>query len=467
MAEGGTMAEGGKDGLVGLWPGHLRHRDSGRHMAVEHGRLLVPSQHGDSASPAIALSFVRKPAKRDFGLPPLVVLAGGPGGAAIRSFETHLFDWVEQISELCDVVTFDQRGCNTALPCLTNPFRIELNWEAPLTRARYLQAHRQNAKQLAAHWLERGVDLNAYNTVQSAHDVDALRRALGAERINLHGASYGSHLALATLKHHGDRVERAILCIVEGLNDTHKLPANTDRHFRHIAALAREAPELKGQHKDLYAELGDTLEAFDAKPLSLGVHDAEGTPRQVPVGKFTVQLLLGGALGSTRSIAELPTLARQLASRSTTPFAKLGRRLFGYGLPGMMLAMDAASGASADRLRAIEQQRQTALLDDSFNLPFPFVAEELGVADLGDAFRTPVETTTPALFCCGTLDGRTPISNAEDAMKGFPNSHLIVVEGASHETPDMLLEPQMAFLRAEEVRTERLVKPFSFQPFEG
>ena len=461
------MAKDDEDRLVGLWPGHLRHRDSGRHMAVEYGHLLVPAQRTESASPAIALSFVRKPAKRDLGLPPLVVLAGGPGGAAIRSFETHLFDWVERMSELCDVVTFDQRGCNAALPCLTNPFRIELDWEAPLTRERHLHAHRQNARRLAAHWLERGVDLNAYNTVESAHDVDALRQALGAERINLHGASYGSHLALATLKCHGDRVERAILCIVEGLNDTHKLPANTDRHFRHVADLAREAPELKGQHEDLYAELGDALEAFDAKPLSLGVHDAEGKPRQVPVGKFAVQLLLGGALGSTRAIAGLPTMARRLASRSTEPFAKLGRRLHGHGLPGMMLAMDAASGSSADRLATIEQQRQTALLDDSFNLPFPFVAEELGVADLGDTFRTPVKTDTPALFCCGTLDGRTPVSNAQAAMKGFPNSHLIVVEGASHETPDVLLDPQMAFLRGEEVSVERLVKPFSFQPFDG
>ena len=371
------------------------------------------------------------------------------------------------MSEICDVVTFDQRGCHTALPNLANPFRIELDWEAPLTRERYLQAHRQNAQRLAAHWRERGVDMNAYNTVESAHDVDALRQALGTERINLHGASYGSHLALATLKYHGDHVERAILCIVEGLNDTHKLPANTDRHFRHVAALAREAPELKGQHPDLFAELGAALEAFATKPLALGIHDAAGTPRQVPISKFAVQLLLGGALGSTRAIAELPAVARQLAERSTAPFARLERRLFGHGLPGMMLAMDAASGASSDRLAAIERQRLSALLDDAFNLPFPFVADELGVADLGDAFRAPVETDTPALFCCGTLDGRTPVGNTEAAMEGFPNSHLIVVEGASHETPDVLLEPQMAFLRGEEVRVSRLVKPFSFQPFDG
>lgn len=449
------------------WPGHLRHRDSGRLLATEHGRLLVPSNHAEAESPPIALSYVRVPAKRDIGLPPLVVLVGGPGVAAIRSFETGLFKWVEEMSAICDVVTFDQRGCHTALPRLDNPFRVELDWETPASRESYLQAHRANAGRLAAHWRERGVDLNAYNTIESARDVDALRQALGVERINLHGASYGSHLALAVLKYHGEHVERAILCIVEGPNDTHKLPANTDRHFRHVADLARESPELKGQCPDLLAELRTVLDAYDAEPLLLEASDASGQRRRAPMGKFAVQLLLGRALGSRREIAKLPTLARQLARRSAAPFARFERWLHGYGLSGMMLAMDCASGASAERLEAIEAQRPDALLDDAFNLPFPFVGDALGVADLGEAFRAPVETDTPALLCSGTLDGRTPIGNAQAAMAGLRNSRHIVVEGASHETPDLLAAPQMDFLRGRETGVERLAVPFEFQALDG
>ena len=164
------------------WPGHLRHRDSGRFLAAEYGRLLVPSNHAEAESPPIALSYVRVPAKRDLGLAPLVVLVGGPGGAAIRSFETGLFEWVEQVSAICDVVTFDQRGCHTALPRLDNPFRVELDWDTPASRESYLQAHQANAVRLAAHWRERGVDLNAYNTIESARRRG--RPAPGARRGN-------------------------------------------------------------------------------------------------------------------------------------------------------------------------------------------------------------------------------------------------------------------------------------------
>ena len=112
-----------------------------------------------------------------------------------------------------------------------------------------------------------------------------------------------------------------------------------------------------------------------------------------------------------------------------------------------MLAMDHAAGASPERSRRIEVERVDALLDDSFNLPFPFIGEELGVAELDDAFRTPVQSDTPALFCAGTLDGRTPVSNAEAALRGFPNGQLIVVEGMGHDEPELLLDAQVGVPR--------------------
>ena len=132
----------------------------------------------------------------------------------------------------------------------------------------------------------------------------------------------------------------------------------------------------------------------------------------------------------------------------------------------MMLAMDSASGATPARLAAIESQRKDALLDDVFNLPFPFIGEELGIDDLGDAFRAPLSSDVPTLLCSGTLDGRTPIANAVAVKEGLGNARHLVVEGASHETPDVLLEEHLRFLQGQEPTAERLVKPFAFEPLE-
>lgn len=449
--------------LVGRWPVRLQH-DGGRSLDGERGILLVPSARHRDVSPAIALPFIRIPAKRDHGLPPLIVLFGGPGVAAIDSFAEYFFEHVERFSAICDVVTFDQRGCHGGLPNLVNPFPPDYDLSEPLTRDSYLAAQRRSASRLGAYWREQGVDPNDYNTVESAHDVDDLRKALGAERVNLNGASYGSHLGLAAIRLHGEHIGRAILCLVEGPDDTHKLPSNVDRHFRHLAELARTDPNLDGECTDLFAELADAMDTLDRNPAEVNL---KGHDKPIPVAAFGLQCVLGNALGSKRAMRGLPNFARQIARRDFSALARrFSRWLTQSMLDGMPLAMDHAAGASQQRLRRIETERVDALLDDSFNLPYPFIGRELGVDELDDTFRTPVTSDTPTLFCAGTLDGRTPISNAEAALRGFPNGHLIVVEGMVHEEPALLLNPYLAFLKGAEVGDECLVIPFEFDAIE-
>ena len=47
-----------------------------------------------------------------------------------------------------------------------------------------------------------GVSPSGYTTVQSADDLEDLRRALGARKIDLWGISYGTHLAMAAMRRH-------------------------------------------------------------------------------------------------------------------------------------------------------------------------------------------------------------------------------------------------------------------------
>jgi len=447
--------------LVGCWPSRLQHTD-GRVLDAERGVLLVPSSRRRDESTAIALPFVRVPARRNHGLPPLVVLFGGPGVGAIESFQGYFFAHVERLSTICDVVTFDQRGCHGAMPDLVNTFPPDYDLDEPMTREGFLTAQRDSAARLGAYWRERGVEANDYNTVESAHDVDDLRKALGAERVNLYGASYGSHLGLMVLRLHDEHVDRAILCLVEGPDDTHKLPGNVDRHFRHLADLARADANLDGACNDLFGAFAAVLDELERTPAEGNV---KGVEYPLRIGKFGLQCVLGNALGSTRAMRGLAGFVRQLQCRD---YAALVRRFDRWRVNstvhGMMLAMDHAAGASPERTRRIEAERADALLDDSFNLPFPFIGRELGVTELDDAFRTPVQSDTPTLFCAGTLDGRTPVSNAEAALCGFPNGQLLVVEGMGHEEPTVLLDAQVGFLKGRDVAVERLSTRFKFDP---
>ena len=87
--------------LVGRWPSRLEHAD-GRALDAERGVLLVPSSRRPDESAAIALPFIRVLAERDHGLPPLVVLFGGPGVGAIDAFHGYFFEHVERLA-VCQV----------------------------------------------------------------------------------------------------------------------------------------------------------------------------------------------------------------------------------------------------------------------------------------------------------------------------------------------------------------------------
>src|SRR6185503_6440019 len=90
--------------------------------------------------------------------------------------------------------------------------------------------------------------------------------------------------------------------------------------------------------------------------------------------------------------------------------------------------------------------------------------------DLGDEFRSLLKSNVPTLFISGTLDARTPISNAEEYRKGFTNSTHMIIEGAVHSDPLFLSSPKikdgmMEFLRGRPVTVTKISgAPMRFAP---
>src|SRR5262249_36342248 len=200
---------------------------------AELGRLRVPENRRKPDSRLIELAFVRFPSTVRHPAPPLIYLAGGPGGEGIgiaRAGGT-MFRWFMALREIGYVILLDQRGTGMSHPALHSPYRWDLPLDEPGSREEYAAVARERSRATIAFWHERGVDLNGYTTVESADDVDAVRAALGAETMHLYGASYGSHLTLATIKRHHAKIARAVIPLVEGPDHTVKLPSNTQKQL--------------------------------------------------------------------------------------------------------------------------------------------------------------------------------------------------------------------------------------------
>ncbi|MGH2584685.1 MAG: alpha/beta hydrolase [Dehalococcoidia bacterium] len=315
------------------------------------------------------------------------------------------------------------------------------------------------------------MDLTGYTTEQSADDIDDLRAALGEEQISLWGASYGSHLALATIKRHGDRVHRAVIPMVEGPDHTIKLPSNIQRQIETIAARVRSDPAVSARVLDLPALMREVIDRLAAAPVMVEVPDAATNQTvKVAVSAFDLKKTTASGLGDIEFISRLPAHYAAMAQGDFTwPATYLLDWRRSWFSNAMGFVMDSASGASPERLAQIQREARETLLEDLIDFPFPYVADAWGAPDLGPEFRAPVRSNVPVLFISGTLDGRTPVSNAEEVRTGFPNGHHLIVDGMAHGVPDTpeITGATVDFLSSKPVTIERSTVPFAFAPVGG
>ncbi len=453
-----------------LFP-HVLHGTDGTRVAAEWGQLLVPEVRGKPGSRSIQIAFVRLKTANAKPKPPVIWLAGGPGSAGIAGSMGRLSRW-RRWAEDRDVILFDQRGVGQSRPELSPPFFFDLPMNQPGSRAAYVEASRDLARKSMAYWGERGVDPAGYTTADSADDVDDLRRALGYDRMSPVGYSYGSHLCFSVIRRHGAFIDRAIAGGSEGPDHTFKLPGNVDKALGELDRTLALDPRWKPVLPSLVAALADLLNGLRRAPKCVTVKDRRrGGEAEVTVGDWDLQMAVADTLGATPALKALPANIQAMTKGDwrwlgETALARRRRPAFNF----MSVVMDVASGATPQRLARIREEAKTALLGDAINLPFPDVGDGLGLPDAGEEFRGPLVSDVPTLMHVGTLDGRTPVSNADELLPGFRNGRKLVIGNASHDTGSWsgersACEDEMTrFLDGKELSTDRVDILFAFDP---
>jgi pimeloyl-ACP methyl ester carboxylesterase len=446
------------------WEKHTFKSASGSEIESERGWLEVPERHARPDGNTIRLPVIRLRATGSHAGPPILWLAGGPGESGTRRL-ANSYPLFEALRPHGDVIAFDQRGTGAAEPNLTVAGQFDLpagqSIESDQARARLVEIAAKIRDTIKA----RGIDLGAYNSQESADDVEMLRQALGADKIVLAAHSYGTHLALATLKRHGRHVSRVILTGVNGLDDRWREPASSDRWLERVADAMRKdssAPDFAAQVKRVLAQL-------EKDPIVL--RQAGGDIR---IGKSEIQELVVLRSGDLGFIRALPALFANLEKREKTEdVAKMVQQIIRQRPIGtaMTYAMHVASGVSRERLRAIAAQRDTAIFGNAINwgIGDPEFVKALGVADLGPSFRAPFRSSVPVLFVSASLDGRASETDARKAGRQFSRASYVTVEGASHDLlflrtlPPGLMDKIAGFLRGESPSDTRSEMPVHFQ----
>lgn len=400
----------------------------GTQLMVEAGTLVVPETRGVEQGRSISIPYYRLRSTSDAPAAPIFLLAGGPGASwldQLEHYESSLKE-VRFYRTLADVVLFDQRGGGRAQPAMS----CDESRAVPPRQAFDLEwvevAGRELSSACRDRWRNAGVDLAAYNTAENAADVDALRRALGYDRMTLIGGSYGSHLALALMRSYPRSIEHVLMFGVEGLDHTWDDPAARLSAFRRIAAAAEASPELAPHIPEggLLAALQTVIDRLERREVR--------TDTSAVVNAALVRWLAGYQAGNRNRPNAWPEFILDMYHGDYSLAEDLARSFDTLTLDDPMhYSMDCASGISPDRAARYAVDPARAVLGD-VNFEYAAFCDAWPTRDLGSAFRAPLVSDIPTVIVHGTWDTSTPIENAREVVATLRNGWLIEVEGGTH-----------------------------------
>jgi len=366
---------------------------------------------------------------------PLFYLAGGPGGAA-TSYASEKF--MRRLRRDRDVVLVDQRGTGQSNPLNCPPAGSREDMRGffgeimPLDHIRACRSE-----------LEKVADLKLYTTSIAMDDLDEVREALGYDRIDLYGGSYGSTTVLVYLRQHAKHVRVAAIFGVSP--PSAKIPLSfakgvQDSITRLFADCAKDStcheayPEVEKDFQTLLAR-------FEKGPVEVDVPNIFTNSRQkVSVTRDALVDAIRQLLYVPAATSALPALIHHAAAGNLGPLIgtafQIVLQIDSKIARGMQFSVICAEDAPFITDDEIKQTSDGSFYGDARVRPTLRACGEWPAQKSARKFLDPVKSTVPVLLISGDLDPVTPPWLAEQAARTLPNGRLVIIKNATHSSYD-------------------------------
>ena len=435
---------------------------------IECGLLEVPENREDPDSRFIELHFVKLNSrwgkdegkkdkdKKDSGLAPgkrddpVIYLTGGPGSHVtyyVKRFKDH------GLLDHRDLYILEQRGIGfsddfcpfygSRKPELEDVATFEESGEAGLARVADCARNARAA----------GVDLAGYNTMENARDVKALRRALGFEKWNMWGISYGSILAQAYIKEDPEGILAAVIDAVMPLDIREselywRVAHWYERDLQKLQEICDRQPACAEHYPDISGRIRQAIGSVVNQPIEVEVEDTEnypsGTARFFPdiVGYlpfifFYEQDNYPGIPGLVYAWADAVVQRDEVMFKAIASAASMGGA-FGGSSQGMANAILCIDGDNEAQARASKKDiledpvLGAAMGSAAYWDRRAAICAELGMDQRPAEQYLPVQTDLPSLIVEGDMDPITPPPNAKAILPGFAKGTYVEFPFAGH-----------------------------------
>jgi pimeloyl-ACP methyl ester carboxylesterase len=415
-------------------------------ISAECGFVTVPENRRKQAGASIRLAvmILREEGVKPAGEPTLL-LGGGPGqdtigliigllgeydrlrtkGYPVAQYEGQLIDWLEfrgvmdlLIEDLAkrDLVVFDQRGAGYSEPSL--------------------KCHGERYDLCHERLVQKGIDLSGYNTRENAADVEAIRQAMGYDRINLQAGSYGTRLAIRMMRDFPQHLRAVVLDGVAPpqLDWYAEVTARYDRMVEVVFDHCAVDPRCREAYPNLRSEFYELMGRLDHEPAQLpgGWH--------IHADEFLA--LVWNTLYDISGIRWLPLVVHHAYQGDYETLETLARVKYAGDASesmswGMNYAVECAEEWSEDtrqKVLAAGRGLNPAIAEAAVGqfMPMEDMCREWNVPSELPESDEAVSSQVPTLLLSGEFDPGTPPAFAEVAAATLPRHYSYVFPSMGH-----------------------------------
>jgi pimeloyl-ACP methyl ester carboxylesterase len=397
------------------------------------GELSVAESPEDPEGRRIGLNVVVMPAiEPRQEMVPLFELAGGPGVGVTGS--AALYDGpLREHRRHRPVVLVDRRGTGGS-----NPLRCpDLEAVDPLRPMYPLELVRACRGELV-----RRASLDHYGTEIAAGDLDRVRAALGYDRIDLWGLSYGTILGQVYMRRFPERVRSAVLVGVAPVDLKTPLyhAAGAQRVLDLLIYECQMDPACNAAFPDLRREWNAVMDRFEKGPVQVTRRDpSTGKTRRVDLHRGPFAEAFRTLLGVTALQREVPLIIHRAAAGDFEPFlshVQDGPSPFAEGL-----YLTVACSQGSPRIRPDEIHRFTSgtFLGDYRVREERAACAEWPSSPASERFFEGASADIPVLIMSGEMDHVTPPRFAADLCGRLPRCRMVSVPHLGHGPFDLEL----------------------------
>lgn len=403
--------------------------------SVECWWVTVPVHHDDPTGATYDLAVTRLVSPADEPGAPVIYLSGGPGWAG----GTAEFWGRGPLVAERDVIVWDQRGTGESMPsteCPAMEANVIATFAQDLPHADEVAARAAAVATCHTQLTEQGIDLASFSTPASAGDLGLIREALDIDEWHLFGISYGTRLALETMRSHPEGIRSVILDSVypTTVGAPDRLRRSANRVFDALLE-ACATTTCAETNPDLADNLDAALALYDDSPYAYTAN-VDDVPTDFVLTGPDLFAGLFNSMYDTGLVPVIPGVIERFADGDVSVVVaqtETGIDFLNLASEGMAIATECADNGNlgtadewADVVDDIDRLR-------TLHLVVPGLAcADFPVPPVDPAFNEPVRSDIPALVLAGGLDPITPPEDSLDAAENLPNATTVLFDFVAH-----------------------------------